>query len=99
MKKLGNEGDQKKLIEEFDKEVRMLDKIRSIYVINFVGEVYLVKHIAIVTELVEHESIKNSNERRKQSSFHSFSLSKPQQKLFEFLFVSFIYFLFFYHKK
>ena len=70
MKNLENEGDQKKLIEEFDKEVGMFDKFRSIHVINFVGAVYLVKQIAIVTELVEHESIKNSIERRNQSSFH-----------------------------
>ena len=50
MKNLENEGDQKKLIEEFDNEVSMLDKFRSIYVINFVDAVYLVKKIAIVTE-------------------------------------------------
>ena len=50
MKNLENEGDQKKLIEEFDKEVGMLDKFRSIHVINFVGAVYLVKNNAIVTE-------------------------------------------------
>ena len=50
MKNLENEGDQKKLIEEFDKEVSMLEKFRSICVINFVGAVYLVKKIAIVTE-------------------------------------------------
>ena len=63
MKNLENEGDQKKLIEEFGKEVGMLDKFRSIYVINFVGAVYLVKKIAIVTELTEYGSIKNSIER------------------------------------
>ena len=68
MKNLENEGDQKKLIEEFDKEVDMLDKFRSIYVINFVGAVYLVKKIEIVTEWAEFGSIKNSIERRKQSS-------------------------------
>ena len=50
MKNLENEGDQKKLNEEFDKEVGMLDKFRSIYVINFVGAVYLVKNNAIVIE-------------------------------------------------
>ena len=50
MKNLENEGDQKKLIEEFDKKVSMLEKFRSICVINFVGAVYLVKKIAIVTE-------------------------------------------------
>ena len=54
MKNLENEGDQQQLIEEFDKEVSMLEKFRSIYVINFVGAVYLVKKIAIVTELAEH---------------------------------------------
>ena len=59
MKNLENEGDQKKLVEEFDKEVGMLDKFRSIYVINFVDAVYLVKQIAIVTEWAECESIKN----------------------------------------
>ena len=53
MKNLENEGDRQKLIEEFDKEVGMLDKFRSIYVINFVGAVYLVKQIAIVTEWAE----------------------------------------------
>ena len=91
MKNLENEGDRQKLIEEFDKEVGMLDKFRSIYVINFVGVVYPVNKIAIVTELAERGSIKNSIERRKQSTFHSFSLSKPQQKLFDFfLFHSFI---------
>ena len=63
MKNLENEGDRQKLIEEFDKEVSMLDKFRSTYVINFVGAVYLVKHIGIVTELTEFESIKNSIER------------------------------------
>ena len=63
MKNLENEGDQKKLNEEFDKEVGMLDKFRSIYVINFVGAVYLVKKIDIVAELKVCESIKNSIER------------------------------------
>ena len=70
MKNLENEEYQKKLIEEFDKEVGMLDKFRSIYVINFVDAVYLVKKIAIVTELTEYGSIKNSIARKKQSSFH-----------------------------
>ena len=63
MKNLENEGDQKKLIEEFDKEVGMLDKFRSIHVINFLGAVYPVNKIAIVTEWTEHGSIKNSIER------------------------------------
>ena len=62
-----NEGDQKKLIEEFDKEVSMLDKFRSIYVINFIGAVYLVKHIAIVTELAEHGSIRDLIAKRKMN--------------------------------
>ena len=54
MKNLENEGDRERLLEEFDKEVGMLEKFRSIYVINFVEVVYLVKKIAIVTELAEH---------------------------------------------
>ena len=59
MKNLENEEDQQKLIAEFDKEVKMLDKFRSIYVINFVGAVYLVKKIAIVTELAPYGSIQD----------------------------------------
>ena len=97
MKNLKNEEYQKKLIEEFDKEVGMLDKFRSIYVINFIGAVYLVKKIVIVTKLAEFGSIKNSIERRKQSTFHSFSLSKPQQKLFQFFLFHFSFYVF-YHK-
>ena len=50
MKNLENEGDQQQLIEEFDKEVGMLDKFRSISIINFVGAVYLVKKIPIISE-------------------------------------------------
>ena len=64
-----NEGDQKKLIEEFDKEVSMLEKFRSIYVINFVGAVYVGKHIAIVTELAEHGSIRDLITKRKAYPF------------------------------
>ena len=67
LENLENEGDQKKLIEEFDKKVSMLDKFRSIYVINFVGAVYVVKHIAIVTELAEHGSIRDLIAKRKEN--------------------------------
>ena len=69
MKNMENEGDRQKLIEEFDNEVGMLDKFRSIYVINFVGAIYLVKKIAIVKEWAVFGSINNSFKRRKQSSF------------------------------
>ena len=53
-----NEGDKERLLEEFDKEVGVLVKIRSIYVINFVGAVYIVKKIAIVTEWADYGNIR-----------------------------------------
>ena len=67
LENLENEGDQKKLIEEFDKKVSMLDKFRSIYVINFVGAVYIPNKIAIVTEFAEFGSIQDLMHKRKDS--------------------------------
>ena len=67
MKNLENEGDQQKMMEEFDREVGMLDKIRSIYVVTFIGAVYLVKKLAIVTELAEYGSIRHMIETRKEN--------------------------------
>ena len=67
MKNLENEGDQKKLIDEFDKEVKMLDKFRSDYVIHFVGAVYLVKKIAIVCELAPYGSLQDLIHNRRDA--------------------------------
>ena len=45
----------------------MLDKFRSDYVIHFVGAVYLVKKIAIVTELAPYGSLQDLIQKRKDS--------------------------------
>ena len=45
----------------------MLDKFRSIYVINFVGAVYITSKIAIVSELAPYGSIQDLIQKRKDN--------------------------------
>ncbi|KAL7716776.1 Protein kinase [Entamoeba marina] len=48
------------VVEAFEKEVRMMDMMRSSYIINFVGAVHTPGHYSIVTEFAECGSLKTA---------------------------------------
>ena len=50
---------QQQSMEEFEKEVSMLDKFRSEYIIQFYGAVMIPNKICMVTEFAPHGSIKD----------------------------------------
>ncbi|ELP89915.1 protein serine/threonine kinase, putative [Entamoeba invadens IP1] len=57
IKKLKNANTTKQALDEFDKEVSMLDKFRNDFVIHFYGACYIPSHICMVTEFAEHGSL------------------------------------------
>ncbi|KAL7714041.1 Protein serine/threonine kinase [Entamoeba marina] len=56
IKKMKQSNNNEKAIEEFNKEVAMLDKFRSEYVIHFYGAVMIPNKICMVTELAQYGS-------------------------------------------
>ncbi|EDR27385.1 protein serine/threonine kinase, putative [Entamoeba dispar SAW760] len=67
IKKIKNLEDNEEVIEEFEKEVSMLDKFRCDYIINFFGACCLKDHICIVTEYAEYGSIRELIVKKKES--------------------------------
>ena len=59
MKKFRENLEDIKELEEFEKEVEMLDKFRSDYIIHFIGAVSIPKKHCIVTEFPEYGSIRD----------------------------------------
>ena len=47
----------KESIEEFNKEVTMLDKFRSEYIVHFYGAVFIPNKICMVTEFAKYGSL------------------------------------------
>ena len=54
-----NEGDNNNAMEEFEKEVSMLDKFRCDYIIHFYGAVFILNKICMVTEFATHGSLQD----------------------------------------
>ncbi|EKE38509.1 hypothetical protein ENUP19_0229G0029 [Entamoeba nuttalli] len=67
IKKMKNLEDNEEVMEEFEKEVSMLDKFRCDYIINFFGACCLKDHICIVTEYAEYGSIRELIVKKKES--------------------------------
>ena len=51
-------------LEEFEKEVAMLDKFRCDYIIHFYGAVFIPSKICMVTEFAEFGSIQDLMKKR-----------------------------------
>ncbi|ELP85453.1 protein serine/threonine kinase, putative [Entamoeba invadens IP1] len=54
-------------IDEFEKEVAMLDKFRNAYIVHFYGAVFVPTKICIVTEYADFGSLHSVMENRKKS--------------------------------
>ncbi|ELP92330.1 protein serine/threonine kinase, putative [Entamoeba invadens IP1] len=50
---------------EFEKEVNMLDKFRSEYIVHFYGAVFIPNHICMVTEFAEYGSLQDLIKHKK----------------------------------
>ncbi|ELP94371.1 serine/threonine protein kinase HT1, putative [Entamoeba invadens IP1] len=58
MKQINN-SDEKKSIDEFEKEVAMLDKFRCDYIVHFYGAVFIPNKICMVTEFAQFGSLQD----------------------------------------
>ncbi|ELP94835.1 protein kinase domain containing protein, partial [Entamoeba invadens IP1] len=65
IKKMKNEGCTKQQIEEFEKEVNMLEKFRSDYIVHFYGAVFVPKRICLVTEFADFGSLQDLMNHKK----------------------------------
>ncbi|ELP89253.1 protein serine/threonine kinase, putative [Entamoeba invadens IP1] len=59
IKKLKNEEMNEEAIDEFEREIQMLDKFRSEYIVHFYGAVFIPKKICMVTEYATYGSIED----------------------------------------
>ncbi|ELP88684.1 protein serine/threonine kinase, putative [Entamoeba invadens IP1] len=59
IKKMKEMNQSDKAIQEFEKEVAMLDKFRSEYIIHFYGAVFIPNKICIVTEFAQYGSVRD----------------------------------------
>ncbi|ELP91765.1 protein kinase domain containing protein, partial [Entamoeba invadens IP1] len=59
IKKMKNSGDINEENDEFTKEVAMLDKFRSEYIVHFYGAVFIENKVSVVTEYAEYGSLKD----------------------------------------
>jgi len=60
---------KKQELDEFHREVGIMEKLRSPYIVNFVGAVLTEQHLSIVTEFMKHGSVKSAlNKARKKKS-------------------------------
>ncbi|ELP88686.1 serine/threonine protein kinase, putative [Entamoeba invadens IP1] len=75
IKRLKSVTDDNKSVEEFEKEVSMLDKFRSEYIIHFYGAVFIPKKICLVTEFAKYGSL---HDLMKKSQNGSKSTSKRE---------------------
>ena len=57
--------DEEQSMNEFEKEVNMLDKFRSDYIIHFYGAVFIPNKICMVTEFAQYGSIQDLLSKRK----------------------------------
>ena len=67
IKKMKETENDEKGMEEFEKEVSMLDKFRSEYIIHFYGASFIPNKICMVTEYAEYGSLQELMNRRKDN--------------------------------
>ncbi|ELP90212.1 protein kinase, putative, partial [Entamoeba invadens IP1] len=67
IKKMKQFTDDQKSLDEFEKEVDMLDKFRCDYIVHFYGAVFMTNKICLVTEFAEYGSLQDLM-KHKQSS-------------------------------
>ncbi|KAL7718095.1 Protein serine/threonine kinase [Entamoeba marina] len=65
IKKMKSAYDDEKQIEEFNKEVLMLDKFRNDYIVHFYGAVIIPHKICMVTEFAKYGSLQDLMNKRK----------------------------------
>ncbi|KAL7714433.1 Protein serine/threonine kinase [Entamoeba marina] len=65
IKKLKEIQDNKDSMEEFNKEVSMLDKFRNDYIVHFYGAVFIPNKICMVTEFAQYGSLQDLMNKRK----------------------------------
>ncbi|KAL7721220.1 Protein serine/threonine kinase [Entamoeba marina] len=53
-------------MEEFEREVAMLDKFRNDYIVHFYGAVFIVYKLCMVTEFAQHGSLRDVMNKRKK---------------------------------
>ena len=56
---------KKQELDEFHREVSIMERLRSPYVVNMVGAVLTENHLAIVTEFMSHGSVKHAFGKKK----------------------------------
>ena len=56
---------KKQELEEFRREVSIMERLRSPYIVNMVGAVLTENHLAIVTEFMSHGSVRHAFGKRK----------------------------------
>ncbi|ELP90856.1 protein serine/threonine kinase, putative [Entamoeba invadens IP1] len=71
IKKLKNVEDGENVIEEFEKEVSMLDKFRSEYIVHFYGAVLIPNRLCIVTEFSEFGSLSDMMYKRNKKGIET----------------------------
>ncbi|ELP92368.1 protein serine/threonine kinase, putative [Entamoeba invadens IP1] len=65
IKKMKEFGNDRTKVDEFEKEVSMLDKFRSDYIVNFYGAVFIPNKICMVTEFAKYGSLNDLIKHRK----------------------------------
>ncbi|ELP83648.1 protein kinase domain containing protein, partial [Entamoeba invadens IP1] len=63
-----SESDTAQMLKEFEKEVDMLDKFRSDYIVHFYGAVFVPKKICMVTELAPYGSLNDLMKHKKSEN-------------------------------
>ncbi|EDR25578.1 protein serine/threonine kinase, putative [Entamoeba dispar SAW760] len=67
IKKMKEIAQTKTAIDEFEKEVAMLDKFRSEYIIHFYGAVMIPGKVCMVTEYAKYGSLQDMIDKRKET--------------------------------
>ncbi|GAB1224199.1 hypothetical protein ENUP19_0180G0018 [Entamoeba nuttalli] len=67
IKKMKEVAQNKTAIDEFEKEVSMLDKFRSEYIIHFYGAVVIPGKVCMVTEFAQYGSLQDMINKRKET--------------------------------
>ncbi|ELP89366.1 tyrosine protein kinase TXK, putative [Entamoeba invadens IP1] len=65
IKKMKNSTFDEKAFDEFEKEVSMLDKFRSEYIVHFYGAVFIPNKICMVTEFAQYGSLQDLMKHKK----------------------------------
>ncbi|KAL7720566.1 Tyrosine kinase [Entamoeba marina] len=67
IKKMKQAQDNNEAIEEFNKEVQMLDKFRNDYIVHFYGAVFIPNKICMVTEFAQYGSLQDLMDKTKDN--------------------------------